>query len=66
MCQRKNIICSAFLQELSLYNELSIRESLNFYGRIYGMDMEDLRESTKFLVDFLDLPRADRRVGSLR
>ncbi|ODM99501.1 ABC transporter G family member 23 [Orchesella cincta] len=51
--------------ELSLYNELTIQEALNFYGRIYGMNRDQIFESTSFLVDFLDLPKASRRVGSL-
>ncbi|CAL8104778.1 unnamed protein product [Orchesella dallaii] len=52
-------------QELSIYNELTIQEALNFYGRIYGMKRDQIFESTSFLVDFLDLPKASRRVGSL-
>lgn len=53
-------------QELSLYGELKIQEALNFYGRIYGMKRSQIYESTKFLIDFLDLPPASRQVGSLR
>ncbi|CAL8146182.1 unnamed protein product [Orchesella dallaii] len=52
-------------QELSLYNELKIREAFNFYGRIYGMTSEQVEESTKFLIEFLDLPPERRRIGTL-
>ena len=42
-------------QELALYNEFSIEETLHYFGRIYGMSAAKIRERTEFLMTFLDL-----------
>ena len=42
-------------QELALYNEFTIEETLHYFGRIYGMSGAKIRERTDFLMTFLDL-----------
>lgn len=42
-------------QEMALIPEFTIRESLNFYGILYGMDKEKIDERIEFLCDLLDL-----------
>ena len=42
-------------QELALYNEFTIEETLHYFGRIYGMSGAKIRERTEFLMTFLDL-----------
>ncbi|KAK7499796.1 hypothetical protein BaRGS_00008887 [Batillaria attramentaria] len=53
-------------QDTSLYNELSIKELLLYYGRVHGMTSEDIVYRTSFLLDFLKLPTRDQLIGCLR
>uniref|UniRef100_A0A673ZKX2 ABC transporter G family member 20-like n=1 Tax=Salmo trutta TaxID=8032 RepID=A0A673ZKX2_SALTR len=43
-------------QDLALYNEFSISDTLTFFGRIHGLSATDTQTRMDFLVDFLDLP----------
>ncbi|OXA59297.1 ABC transporter G family member 20 isoform X2 [Folsomia candida] len=52
-------------QDLALYNDFSINESMQYFAALYDMSGRDLRESRDFLIKFLDLPDADRRIGTL-
>ncbi|TRY76558.1 hypothetical protein TCAL_02660 [Tigriopus californicus] len=52
-------------QELALYIEFTIKEMLEYFGRIYGMDRHKIREKIDFLVQFLDLPHCDRVIRTL-
>lgn len=52
-------------QDLALYGEFTIKETLLYFGHIYGMDRESIRDRTKFLIDFLDLPRNDHLIRIL-
>jgi ABC-type multidrug transport system ATPase subunit len=49
-------------QESALVESFTIRELLWFYGTIYGLTAERIREKTKFLVDLLELPDKNRFV----
>ena len=49
-------------QELALYPEFTIQETLSYFGRIFGMSAARIRERTEFLMTFLDLPRAHKRL----
>jgi ABC-2 type transport system ATP-binding protein len=42
-------------QKFSLYEDLTIRENIRFYGGIYGLSVQTIREKTKKLVDKLEL-----------
>lgn len=52
-------------QELALYGEFTIMESLQYFGRIYGMDKASVKKQSAFLLDFLDLPKKNRMVRTL-
>ena len=52
-------------QELALFPDFAINETLVFFGRIFGMKLSNIRERVKFLVSFLDLPEKSRLVGQL-
>lgn len=42
-------------QEMALIPEFTVRESIHFYGILYGMDKEKIDERIDFLCDLLDL-----------
>lgn len=53
-------------QKFSLYENLSVRENIQFYGGIYGIPRNELKEKSKALIDRLGLGKeADKLVGSL-
>nr|XP_053640391.1 ABC transporter G family member 20-like [Cherax quadricarinatus] len=52
-------------QELALYQEFTIVETLRYFGMIHQMGSKRISERTKFLVTFLDLPDPTRLVSQL-
>ena len=52
-------------QELALYGEFTISETLSYFGRIFDMPRERIRARTKFLIKFLDLPTQQRLIMNL-
>lgn len=49
-------------QETALIGELTIKETIYFFGKIFQMDIGKLRERYKMLKNLLELPRGDQRV----
>ncbi|CAJ1066677.1 LOW QUALITY PROTEIN: ABC transporter G family member 23 [Xyrichtys novacula] len=52
-------------QELALYNEFTISDTLIFFGRIHGLTYKETQTRMDFLVDFLDLPQKNSLVRNL-
>uniref|UniRef100_A0A6Q2Z4G9 ABC transporter domain-containing protein n=1 Tax=Esox lucius TaxID=8010 RepID=A0A6Q2Z4G9_ESOLU len=52
-------------QDLALYNEFTISDTLTFFGRIHGLSSKETRARMDFLVDFLDLPQKTKLVRNL-
>ncbi|XP_069577400.1 ABC transporter G family member 23 isoform X2 [Brachyistius frenatus] len=52
-------------QDLALYNEFTISDTLTFFGRIHGLTSKETRARMDFLVDFLDLPQKHNLVRNL-
>jgi len=52
-------------QELALYGEFSIVETLQYFGRIYGMSSKEIITEMEFLLKFLDLPPQKRIISTL-
>ncbi|XP_042216216.1 ABC transporter G family member 20-like [Homarus americanus] len=52
-------------QELALYQEFTIVETLRYFGRIHLMSGDKISQRTKFLVSFLDLPDPTRLINQL-
>ena len=52
-------------QELALYFDLNILETLVFHGRLHDMSKSKIEERGKWLKSFLDLPDFSRIVGEL-
>ncbi|RMF64947.1 MAG: ABC transporter ATP-binding protein [Bacteroidetes bacterium] len=53
-------------QRFSLYEDLTVRENIRFYGGIYGLPTRVLREKTTALIERLGLTHVrDERIGAL-
>uniref|UniRef100_H3CWT8 ATP-binding cassette, sub-family H, member 1 n=1 Tax=Tetraodon nigroviridis TaxID=99883 RepID=H3CWT8_TETNG len=52
-------------QDLALYNEFTISDTLVFFGRIHGLTWKDTQARMDFLIDFLDLPQKNSLVRNL-
>jgi ABC-type multidrug transport system ATPase subunit len=49
-------------QETALIGELTIKETIYYFGKIFQVETEKLREQYKMLHNLLELPRGDQRV----
>lgn len=49
-------------QETALIGELTIKETIYYFGKIFQVDIERLRDRYKMLKNLLELPRGDQRV----
>lgn len=52
-------------QEIALFGEFSIRETMIYFGWIFGMCTAEIEERLRFLLQFLDLPTQNRLVKNL-
>ena len=53
-------------QKFSLYEDLTVKENIRFYGGIYGLSKTDIKEKTNDLLDRLQMTKIkDSLVGSL-
>lgn len=52
-------------QEVTLYDDLTIDETLTYFGALCGMSAERLKERSTFLLTFLALPEPHRLVRHL-
>ncbi len=53
-------------QRFSLYEDLTVRENIQFYGGVYGLSREAIKAKTEELLDFLKLhEQADKLTASL-
>ncbi|HCN84855.1 MAG TPA: ABC transporter [Sphingobacteriaceae bacterium] len=53
-------------QKFSLYEDLTIKENIQFYGGIYGCSNDFIKEKTAFLLNQLHMQaEGDKQVGSL-
>jgi ABC-type multidrug transport system ATPase subunit len=52
-------------QELALFPDFTIEETLKYFGRLYHLNDSVIRERTLFLLKFLDLPDKNRLLGNL-
>ncbi|KAL1449980.1 hypothetical protein WDU94_002444 [Cyamophila willieti] len=52
-------------QEIALYGEFSIAETMMYFGWIFGMETPEIEDRLQFLLNFLDLPSQSRLVKNL-
>uniref|UniRef100_A0A1B0B3C6 ABC transporter domain-containing protein n=1 Tax=Glossina palpalis gambiensis TaxID=67801 RepID=A0A1B0B3C6_9MUSC len=52
-------------QEIALYEEFTIRETMLYFGWIFAMSTREIEERLQFLLNFLDLPSSKRLVKNL-
>nr|CAH0113565.1 unnamed protein product [Daphnia galeata] len=52
-------------QELALYGDFTIHETLTYFGRIYKLKTKFVKSQLKFLSELLDLPPSDRLIKTL-
>lgn len=52
-------------QEIALYNEFTISETLLYFGILHGMSWAKVKERTAFLLEFLSLPDKSRLINTL-
>lgn len=53
-------------QKFALYDDLSVKENIIFFGGIYGLSRKEIREKSEVLIDGLGLEKvANQLVGSL-
>lgn len=53
------------MQDIALVDELTIKETIFYFGRIYGMNDDRIRRRFKVLKDLLELPSSERMVMKL-
>ncbi len=52
-------------QDSCLYTDLTINETFQYFGKLYCMTAEQIKEKREFFRSLLNLPTEKRRVGSL-
>ena len=52
-------------QELALFPDFTIKETLRYFGQLYRMSAKDIKARTKFLITLLHLPEKSRLVSQL-
>lgn len=53
-------------QEISIYEDFTIEETLLYFGKINRMKHSEIKKRIEFLLQFLDLPTKKRLVVNLR
>lgn len=52
-------------QATSLYADLTVQETLLFFGRLIGMDEHKIKERTRYLIELLMIPDPDQRLSDM-
>lgn len=53
-------------QDYALYQDLSIKESLQYFGTLYSMTKEEIESQSVYLGRILDLPPPNRKISTMR
>ncbi len=52
-------------QETALYRSFTIKETITYFGSLYGMKRSEIDKSREILMNLLSLPEDDRTVSTL-
>ena len=52
-------------QNIALFNEFTVEEILKYYAIIYDMNSEDIQQRVDHLIELLNLPKRNRKIGLL-
>ncbi|XP_063225654.1 ABC transporter G family member 20-like isoform X2 [Bacillus rossius redtenbacheri] len=52
-------------QEISLYSNLTMKENVFFFGKLFDMNNKELEERLKFLVQLFELPDSNTKLNNL-
>ena len=52
-------------QELALFTEFTIEETLQYFGTLYHMEYEIIQQRIKFLIELLNLPSKTKKISQL-
>jgi len=55
-----------FSQELALYEDFTMMETLQYFGVLHGMVRREVKTRGRFLLDLLELPSKDKVIKKLR
>ena len=50
-------------QELALFPNFTIKETLQYYGMLLHMDKHEVRRKTDFMIELLNLPPKERQIS---
>lgn len=53
-------------QELALYDEFNIQETLHYFGSLYEMSHDDIKDKGEKLMNVMEIPSATAQFGSMR
>ena len=62
--KRMHRIIGYMSQKFSLYNDLTVRENLNFYGRTYGVRGKRLQERKEFILEMAGLQGREEELAA--
>ena len=54
------------LQDLALFCDFTMMETLYYFGILYGMSIKKVKERGKYLLELLELPSVNKAIKNLR
>lgn len=54
------------VQEMALYGDFTMSETLYYFGILHGMSLKSVRARREFLTEFLELPTQNKLIRTLR
>ena len=58
--------CFNSLQELALYGDFTLLETMHYFGILHGMKRAEVKQRARFLTELLELPSKGKSIKKLR